>query len=340
LLESPGLEGAHLGDRMTVGPKLRAALIGVTLFVGADAAVADEWPSHPVSVVSPFATGTTCDIVAQTVLGPASSLIGQPFVLNNRPGGAGTLAVRSVTKASPDGYTLLLANSAMTTAVILHKSLPYDIQRDLDAVAMFGAEPTMLMAAPGKGYATLADLITAAKSRPGVIRFGSVGVGSASHIAAERFVVLADLNVVHVPYSGAADALADLAAGRIDFYFVPVMPALPLITQGKAVALAVSTGTRLLSLSGLPTLSELGYAMPPYLTWCGLAAPAKTAPEIIAKLNAAVAKALELPAVRTKLLRTGFLPVAMTPQEYAKFIADDVAAVIRLGKDAHIAPVD
>lgn len=316
-----------------------ATLIAVTMAASRPVS-ADEWPNHPISVISPFATGTTCDIVAQTVLGPAGSLIGQSFVLENRPGAAGTLAIGSVTKASPNGYTLLLATSAMTTSVILHKSLPYDIVRDLAPVAMFGAEPTMLMAAPGKGYATVGDLITAAKNNPGSIKFGSVGVGSASHIAGERFVLLADLKVVHVPYAGAAEALTDLAAGRIDFYFVPVTPALPLITQGKAVPLAVSTSTRLPSLSGLPTLVELGYPMPPYLTWCGLAAPAKTAPEIIAKLNSVIGKALELPAVRTKLLHTGFLPVAMTSQEYAKFIADDVAAVIRLGKDAHIESLD
>jgi tripartite-type tricarboxylate transporter receptor subunit TctC len=317
------------------------AAIAVAITIAAIRPVyADEWPNHPILVVSPFATGTTCDIVAQTVLGPAGSLIGQPFVLQNRPGAGGTLAVGSVTKASPDGYTLLLATSAMTTSVILHKSLPYDIVRDLEPVAMFGAEPTMLMAAPGKGYATVAALITAAKTSPGSIKFGSVGVGSASHIAAERFVVLADLKTVHVPYPGAAEALTDLAAGRIDFYFVPVTPALPLITQGKAVPLAVSTSSRLQSLSGLPTLTELGYAMPPYLTWCGLAAPAKTAPEIIAKLNAVIGQALELPAVRSKLLRTGFLPVVMAPQEYAKFIVDDVAAVIKLRNDAHIEPLD
>jgi tripartite-type tricarboxylate transporter receptor subunit TctC len=316
-----------------------ATLIAVTM-AAARPVFADEWPNHPISVISPFATGTTCDIVAQTVLGPAGSLIAQPFVLQNRPGAGGTIAISFVTKASPDGYTLLLATSAMTTSVILHKSLPYDIVRDLEPIAMFGAEPTMLMAAPGKGYSTAADLIKAAKANPGSIRFGSVGVGSASHIAAERFVLLADLKAVHIPYSGAAEALADLAAGRIDFYFVPVTPALPLITQGKAVPLAVSTSTRLPSLSGLPTLIELGYAMPPYLTWCGLAAPAKTAPEIIAKLNAVIGKALELPAVRTKLLRTGFLPVVMAPQEYAKFIADEVAAIIKLGKEAHINPTD
>jgi tripartite-type tricarboxylate transporter receptor subunit TctC len=320
-----------------------AALASLAVVVGAAAslpALADEWPNHAIRVVSPFANGTTSDIVAQTVLGPAGSELGQSFVLENRPGGGGTLGVASVVKAAPDGYTLLLATSAMSAAVILHKSLPYDVVRDLEPVAMFGGEPSMLMAAPGKGYASVADLVAAAKAKPGIIKFGSVGIGSASHIAAERFSLLAGLNAVHVPYSGAAEALAALTAGRIDFYFVPVSPALPLITQGKAVPLAVSTPTRLQSLSGLSTLKESGYAFPPYLTWCGLAAPANTPPEIVRKLNAAIAKVLNLAAVRTKLLRTGFQPAPMLAEDYARFVADDVAAVMKLGKEAHIEPLD
>ena len=307
--------------------------------VAARSVCADEWPSHRISVISPFATGTTPDTVAQTVLGPAGSRLGQPFVLENRPGRGGTAAVASVVKAAPDGYTLLLATSAMTAAVILHKSLPYDTVPDLASVAMFAVEPGMLMAAPGKGYNSVADLVAAAKATPGAIKFGSVGVGSASYIAGQRFSQLAGLNVEHVAYVGAAEALADLAAGRIDFYFVPVTPGLPLIVQGKAIALAVSTPDRLQSLPGLPTLKESGYAIP-YLSWCGLSAPAKTSPEIVNKLNRVVANVLELPAVRTKLLRTGYLPAPMTAQQYAGFVADDVAALMDLGKQAHIEPLD
>jgi tripartite-type tricarboxylate transporter receptor subunit TctC len=320
--------------------KLWAAIAVAITTAAAPPVRADEWPNHPILVISPFASGTTCDIVAHTVLDPAGSLIGRPFVLENRAGGAGTVGVGSVAKAPPDGYTLLLATSTMTASVVLHKSLPYDVVRDLQPVAMLGGQPSMLMAAPGKGYASINDLVAAAKANPGIVKFGSVGVGSAAHIASERFAALAGLNVVHVAYPGAAEALADLASGRIDFYFVPVTPALPLITQGKAVPLAVSTGLRLQSLPGLPTLRELGYPMPTSLTWCGLAAPAKTNPEIVAKLNAVVAQALDFPAVRTKLLRTGFLPVAMTPEEYAKFVADDVAAMIALAKEVHIEPLD
>jgi tripartite-type tricarboxylate transporter receptor subunit TctC len=261
-------------------------------------------------------------------------------VLENRPGGGGTAGVASVVKAPPDGYTLLLASSAMSTAVILHKSLPYDTVHDLQPVAMFAGEPSMLMAAPGKGYDSISSLVAAAKAKPGAIKFGSVGVGSASYIAGKRFGQSASLDVVHVPYSGPADALADLAAGRIDFYFVPVTPALPLITQGKAVPLAVSTPERLQSLPGLPTLKESGYSIPWYLTWCGLSAPAKTPIEIVGKINRIVANSLAVPAIRTKLLRTGYIPAPMTVEQYATFVDDDVAEMIKLGKDAYIRPLD
>ena len=315
------------------------AFAAIAVLVAASAAFADEWPSHPVSVVSPFATGTTTETVAQTVLGPAGALFGQPFVMENRPGRGGTAAIASVAKAAPDGYTMLLATSAMSAAVILHKSLPYDTVSDLAPVAMFAIEPSMLMAAPGKGYNSVADLVAAGKANPGAIKFGSVGVGSASYIAGERFTQLAGLNAVHVAYSGAAEALAGLTAGRIDFYFVPVTPALPLIVQGKGIALAVSTPDRLQSLPGLPTLKESGYAIP-YLSWCGLSAPAKTPAEIVSKLNHVIANALELPAVRTKLLRTGYVPAPMTAQQYASFVADDIAAMTSLGKEAHIEPLD
>jgi tripartite-type tricarboxylate transporter receptor subunit TctC len=312
----------------------------IPMLVAAGVAFADDWPSRPILVVSPFATGTTNDIVASLVLGPAESQIGQPFNIENRPGGGGIFGVNSVAKAPPDGYTFLLATSAMTTAAILHKSLPYDVVHDFAAVALFGGQPSMLMAAPQKGYNSVADLVAAAKASPGKIKFASVGVGSASYLAGQRFSQLAGLIVGHVAYSAPNEALDDVTAGRVDFYFVPVTPALPLITQGKAVPLAVSTANRLQSLPGLPTLRESGYSMPVYLTWCGLAAPAGTPSAIVSKLNTIVGKVLELPAVRTKLLRTGYLPEPMAAEQFANFVAEDLAAMVRLGKEAHIEPAD
>jgi tripartite-type tricarboxylate transporter receptor subunit TctC len=278
--------------------------------------------------------------VARTVLDPAGSQLGQSFVIENRPGDGGALGVSVVAKAAPDGYTLLLASSAMTTAVMLRKSLPYDVAHDFAPVAMFAGAPSMLMAAPQKGYTTVADLVAAAKASPGKVKFGSVGAGSASHIAGVRFGQLAGIEVTHAAYSGPTAALDDLAAGRLDFYFIPVTPALPLIVQGKGVPLAVSTRNRLQSLPGLPTLAEAGYALPVYLTWCGLAAPANTPSAIVSRINEVVVKTLELPAVRTKLLRTGYLPEPMTVEQFSQFFADDLAAMVKLGKEAHIEPAN
>jgi tripartite-type tricarboxylate transporter receptor subunit TctC len=323
-----------------MGAVSRLCAAFASVVVVASTALANEWPSHPILVVSPFATGTTNDIVAHMVLDPAASQLGQRFTIGNHPGGGGIVGVSSVAKAAPDGYTLLLATSALTTSVVLHKTLPYDVGHDFAPVAMFGGAPSLLMAAPQKGYTTVADLVAAAKTSPGRIKFGSVGIGSASHIAGARFSQLAGMDVAHVGYSGPTAALDDLAAGRIDFYFVPVTPALPLIVQGKAVPLAVSTRNRLQSLPGLPTLAETGYALPVYLTWCGLAAPANTPAAIVAKINAVVGKVLELPAVRTKLLRTGYLPDPMTAEQFAGFITEDLAAMVRLGKETHIEPAN
>ena len=150
-------------------------------------ALAAEWPTRSVTVVSPFVGGTTCDLVAHIVLDQVARQLGQPFDLDNRPGGDGSVGVVSVVKAAPDGYTLLLSTSSMSAAVILHKSLPYDARHDLEPVAMFGGEPSLLLAAPGKSVASVDDLVAAAKANPGKLKFASVGIGSASHLAGLRF---------------------------------------------------------------------------------------------------------------------------------------------------------
>lgn len=321
--------------RALCGPIVAAIVMAV-----GTAALGQGWPSGPIIVVSPFIAGTTDEIVARIVLGPIGQGFGQPFNVENRTGGDGTVGVESVVKAEPNGQMLLLSSSAMTAAVILHKTLPYDMLRDLEPIAMFGGEPTMLVGAPNKGYANVADLVAAAKAKPGELKFASVGVGSASHLAGERFRLAAGLNVQHVAYPGPVEALADLTAGRVDFYFIPVLPALPLIGEGRAVPLAVSTSHRLQSLRGLPALDEAGYPIGPYLEWCGLSAPANTPRDIIDKLNAAIVKALALPAVHSQLLRIGFEPAPMTPDQFAAFISSDIASMEKLAKDAQIRPLN
>jgi tripartite-type tricarboxylate transporter receptor subunit TctC len=300
----------------------------------------EEWPTRPVLVVSPFTAGSANDIVARLVFDQVGQQLAQAFVVENRPGGGGIVGVASVVRAEPDGYTLLLSSASMSSAVILHRSLPYDELRDLEPVAMLGAQPSVLVAAPGKGFKTVADLVAAAKSRPGELNFASAGIGSASHIAGERFRLAAGLQVQHIPYRGPVEALSDLMTGRIDFYFLPIAPALPLIKQGKVIALAVSTPKRAQLLADIPTIAEAGYPNAEYLFWGGVSAPARISPMIVAKLNREIDTALSITAIREKLQQLGVEPMPMTPDQFGKFFADDVAAMVQLGRDANIAPTD
>lgn len=306
----------------------------------AQLALAQDWPSRPVLVVSPFTAGSANDIVARLVFDQVGQQIGQAFVIENRPGGGGIVGVASVVRAEPDGYTLLLSSASMSSAVILHRSLPYDELRDLEPIAMLGAQPSVLVAAPDEGFKTVAELVAAAKAKPGELNFASAGIGSASHIAGERFRVAAGLQVQHIPYRGPTEALADLMSGRIDFYFLPIAPALPLIKQGKIQALAVSTPKRAELLPDVPTIAEVGYPNAEYLFWGGVSAPAGISPTTVATLNREINTALSIPAIRAKLQQLGAEPMPMTPEQFGKFFADDVAAMVQLAKDANIAPTD
>jgi tripartite-type tricarboxylate transporter receptor subunit TctC len=322
---------------------IRALCFAATIAAGAAApaaAVAQDWPTRPVLVVSPFTAGNANDIVARIVLDQVAQQIGQPFIIENRPGAGGLVGVGSVAKADPDGYTLLLSSASMSSSVILHKSLPYNVVRDFEPIALFGVQPSVLVAAPSKGFKTVADLVAAAKAKPGQLNFASAGVGSASHIAGERFRLAAGLNVQHVPYRGPVEAFSDVITGRIDFYLVPIAPAVPMIAQGKVVALAVSTPKRAPLLPDVPTIAEAGYPKAAYLFWGGISAPAKTPRAIVDKLHDQIQKVLGMPAIQEKLQRLGLQEEPMSPDQYAKFIADDVADMIKLGNEAHIPSID
>jgi tripartite-type tricarboxylate transporter receptor subunit TctC len=228
----------------------------------------------------------------------------------------------------------------MNEAVILHKSLPYDPLRDLQPVAMFGGQPSVLIAALDKGFKTVADLVTAAKAKPGELKFASVSAGSGSFFAAERFAAAAGLNVQHVTYPGPVEAINDLASGRTDLFFVPLPAAQPLIAQHKVVALAVTTAYRLADLVDVPALGEAGYQIPAYLFWCGLSAPLNTPRDIIDKLNAAIGNVLGVPALQIKFRQMSVVTQPMSPERYGKFFADNLAGLIKLRDEAHIQPLD
>ena len=316
-----------------------ASAIMLTIF-GLGAAAADQWPERSILVISPFAAGAANDIIARVVLDQAAHELGQPFVIENRPGAGGVVGAASVSRAKPDGYTLLLAAGAMSAAVILHKSLPYDTLHDFTGIAMLGVQPSVLVSAPSKGFKTVADLVAAAKGNPGALNFASAGIGSASHIAGERFVLSAQIDVQHIPYNSPVQAFADLMTGRTDFYVVPITPVIPLIEQGKMTALAVSTPKRSPLLPNVPTFAEAGYPDAAYLFWGGVVAPAKTPRDVVDKIHDVVQKALDAPDVQEKLAHLGVSPDPMTPEQFDKFFADDVATTIAIGKAAHIEPTE
>jgi tripartite-type tricarboxylate transporter receptor subunit TctC len=319
---------------------LCSAIAGAVLAAGASPAGAQAWPTRAIQVISPFSAGSANEIVARIVLDQVSRQIGQTFVVENRPGGGGTIGAAMVAHADPDGYTLLLHSSSLSSQVVLHKTLPYDPLRDFAPVIPFGIQPSVLVAAPSKGFKTVADLVAAAKSKPGVLNYASAGIGSASHMAAERLRVAAGIDAQHIPFRGPVEAFTEVMAGRIDFYFLPIAPALTVIADGKVVALAVSTPKRAPSLPTVPTVAEAGYPDAEYLFWGGLSAPAKTPRHIVDKLHDETQKALNLPVIAERLAKLGVQPQPMSVEQFDEFFRDDVAATVKLAKQAHILPTN
>jgi tripartite-type tricarboxylate transporter receptor subunit TctC len=316
---------------------LSASFVAVALSMAT--ASAEKWPARPIKVISPFTAGNAGDTVARIVFDQVSQQIGQTLFIENRPGAGGTLAADFVAKSDPDGYTLLLSSASLSSQVIFHKTLPYDAIRAFAPVSLIGLQPTVVVASPSRAFKTLADLVAAAKAKPGTLTFASAGVGSASHMAAERLRVAAAIDARHIPFRG-AEGLNEVMAGRVDFYCIPVAPAVPLINAGKVTVLAVSTRKRAALLPNVPTVAEAGYPDAEYLYWGGVAAPAKTPTTVVHKLHDEIEKALQLPPVREKLATLGVEEQLLTVEQFDKFVSDDMAATLSLAKSAHLEPED
>lgn len=319
---------------------LCGVVTGAVLIASTSAAVSQEWPTRTVQVISQFSAGNATDIVARIVLDQVFRQMGQSYIIENRPGAGGTLGAAAVAKADPDGYTLLLNSSTMSSQIVLHKTLPYDVVKDFAPIALFGIQPSVLITSPSKGYKSVADIVTAAKAKPGTLNFASAGIGAASHMAAERFRVSAKLDVQHIPYKGPVEAFTDVMAGRIDYYYLPIAPALPNIQSGKIVALAVSTPKRAPSLPDVPTIVEAGYPDATYLFWGGISGPANMPRAIIDKLHGEIQKALKDPGVQEKLAKLGVEIRPMSVDEYTKFVASDVTETVKLAKAINLAPTN
>jgi tripartite-type tricarboxylate transporter receptor subunit TctC len=252
----------------------------------------------------------------------------------NRPGAGGIVQLRR--KGSPDASTILAHGSTHTLRRLLN--LSYDPERDFAAVVPFGISPVVLVVSPAKGFKTVGDFVATAKAKPGTFNFSSVGIGTATHMSAERFRFSAGVDAAHVPFKGGAEAMLEVMAERVDFFFGPVGLVLPHVREGKLSALVVNSSKRSAALPDLPTTQEAGYANAEYPIWFGLFLPAKTPRDIVDKLHAETTKALQSPKLREKLAALGIEPMAMTPQEFDALVQKEVAINATLVKTIGLKP--
>jgi tripartite-type tricarboxylate transporter receptor subunit TctC len=293
---------------------------------------AQHYPSKLIRAVVPFTPGSTLDVVSRIVAEALSQSLGQQIIIENRAGAGGTIGTAVVAKAAPDGYTLLMQASAHSAAPAAFPAAPYDARADFSGVATFGITPNVIVVAADRGIKTIQQL--AEVGRKGNLTFSSAGIGSATHWAAERFRVSAGFPAVHVPHKGGPEALADVAAGRVDFMASGASSALPMIKAGRVVPLAVTTPRRAKLLPELPTTLEAGFADSDYTFWNGLLVPAKTPRPIVERLHAEVVKALQQPAVAEALAKQGLEPMVLSPAEFDAMIAKEIAANLAIVKAA------
>jgi tripartite-type tricarboxylate transporter receptor subunit TctC len=326
-----------LNRRMAVRTALAAGLL-VTLGMGLGlgSAQAQTYPSKPIRFIVPFSAGSATDIVARTVGEAMARSMGQQVVVDNRVGAGGTIAAGLVARSEPDGYTVLVHSSGHVLNPALYANLPYDTLKDLSGVTTLAAIPNVLVVNPAKGWKTQAELIAAAKAKPGSMNYATAGVGSGTHMNAEIFNLQAGIQATHIPYKGTPDAMTNVIGGSNDWFFAPLAPALPLIRDGKLQALSVSTRTRSAALPNVPTSIEAGLPASDYVLWVGMIVPSATPAAVVKKLNEEVLKALANPEIKERMARLGAEPFTMTPEAFNAYIKSEMDVAAQIVKVANL----
>jgi tripartite-type tricarboxylate transporter receptor subunit TctC len=314
---------------------LQLAASAAALPAMAGAALADTYPTRPVTIIVPVPPGGALDILARLMGQWLTERLGQPFVIENRPGAGTNLGVEVVTRAAADGYTLLLVPSSVTTNATLYTKLDFNFIRDISPVAMISSLPLVMevpLSVPAK---TVPEFVAWAKANPGKVSMASGGTGSVSHIGGELFKMMTGIDMVHVPYHGGAPALTDLMGGQVQVYFSPLPESLAAIKAGKVRALAVTTATRSAALPDVPTVAE---SVPGFeaSTWQGIGAPKNTPADVVATLNREINAALADSKIKERLANLGSVPMPMSPAEFQKYIVGETAKWAKVIHDAHI----
>ena len=304
--------------------------------IAAGASAQGAWPGKPIKLVVPFTAGSGTDIIARTIGDAMSKSLGQPVLIENKPGAGGTIGAAQVAKSDPDGYTLLVHSSGHALNPAIYPSLPYDTVKDLTGVTPLAALPNVLVVSPARGWKTVADVVAAAKAKPGQLNYASAGTGSATHMNAEKFKLRAGIDAQHVPFKGTPEALTDVIGGRNDWFFAPLSSALPLIKDGKLQALAVSTAQRSPALPDVPTTVEAGVPNSDYTFWVGLIAPAATPPAVVKRLHDEVLKALATPEVKERMVKLGAEPFTMDSAAFNAYIRTEMESAAVIAKTANL----
>lgn len=315
-------------------------IAGISLVAAVVApAAAQEWPSkQPIKVIVTLSAGSATDVLARIAFEQVGKQIGQSVVIDNRPGAGQRIGAQAAARAEPDGYTLLVNSSTHTLFPSMFTNLQFDVTKDFVGLAPLASIPTVMVTPPSRGWKTMGDFVAAAKAKPGSMNYGSGGIGNSTHLAAERVRMAAGFEAVHVPFTGAPQAINEVLAGRVDFYFSPVPPALSLIRDGKLTPLAVASSRRSTVLPDVPTTVEAGFPNSGYEFWVGSFAPAKTPRAIVERLGEELRTALETPAVRDKFASLGADPMPMTPSEFDNHIRKEVELNASIVKAAGIKP--
>lgn len=297
---------------------------------------AQAYPVKPIRIVVPQSPGASTDLTARLIGQKLSDALGQPVVVDNRPGAGSIMGTDLVAKATPDGYTLLVVASSITINPSLHRKLPYDTQRDLAPITQLSAFPNMLVVHPSVPVKTVQELVALAKSKPGQINYGSSGAGTGTHLSAELFKNMTGIDMVHVPYKGGGPAVTALLGGHVQLNFATIVSVLPHVRTGKLRAIAVTTARRSPAAPEVPTIAESGVPGYDHGPWNGMLAPAKTPTPVIAKLNAEVVKIVHAPEMRALLAGEGAEAVGNTPEAFAAIIKAETAKWAKVIKSAGI----
>ncbi|NKE65040.1 tripartite tricarboxylate transporter substrate binding protein [Ramlibacter sp. RBP-2] len=313
---------------------LAASLASLALLSPLAAQAQAGYPNKPIRVIVPFAAGSTTDIIARAISDKMSQSMGQQLVIENRGGASGTIGQALVAQAAPDGYTIMVHSSSHTVSPSTFAKLPFDTERDFAGVTPISSTPNVLVISPARNIRTLKDLLAAARAKPGSMNFASAGQGSATHLNAEKFKLAAKIEATNIPFKGSAEAVTEVMAGRVDYYFSPIAPVIGHIRTGQLLALAVDSRKRASALPDVPTTAEAGVPGSEFNFWIGMMAPARTPREIVNRLHDEVVKALNTPEVKERFAALGADAWTLKPEQFDAYIRDEIKSNAVLVKAA------